>query len=75
VLRGSIIASIAATLGATAAILIARYLAREWVAGKIAAHPKFAAVDQAVAAEGWKKVGLIKRKPSRKSRMLGTGPG
>ena len=71
VLRGSIIASI----GATAAILIARYLAREWVAGKIAAHPKFAAVDQAVAAEGWKKVALIKRKPSRKSRMLGTGPG
>jgi len=63
VLRGSIIVSIAATLGATAAFLIARYVAREWVARKIAAHPKFAAVDQAVASEGWKMVGLIRLSP------------
>ena len=63
VLRGSIIVSIAATLGATAAFLIARYMAREWVAGKIAAHPKFSAVDQAVASEGWKMVGLIRLSP------------
>jgi uncharacterized membrane protein YdjX (TVP38/TMEM64 family) len=61
--RGSIIVSIAATLGATAAFLIARYLAREWVAGKLAAHPKFSAVDQAVASEGWKMVGLIRLSP------------
>ena len=52
-----------ATLGATAAFLVGRYVARDWAAGKIAANHGFAAVDQAVASEGWKIVGLIRLSP------------
>ena len=33
--RGGVIVSISATLGATAAFLVGRYVARDWVAGKI----------------------------------------
>src|SRR5688500_2361052 len=39
--RGFAIVSISATLGATAAFLVGRYLARDWIAGKIEGHPKF----------------------------------
>ena len=61
--RGAVIVSISATLGATAAFLVGRYLARDWVAGKIEGHPKFKAIDEAVAREGWKIVGLTRLSP------------
>lgn len=63
VLKGSIIVSLAATLGATAAFLVGRYLARGWVEKRIAGSPRFQAVDQAVAREGWKIVGLTRLSP------------
>ncbi len=63
VVRGSIYVSIAATLGATAAFLIGRYLARDLVAARIEANPKFKAIDEAVAREGWKIVGLTRLSP------------
>ena len=63
VVRGSIFVSIAATLGATSAFLVGRYLARDWVAKKIEGNEKFAAIDQAVAEEGWKIVGLTRLSP------------
>ena len=63
VVKGSVYVSLAATLGATAAFLVGRYFARDWVARKIATHPRFAAVDQAVASEGWKIVGLTRLSP------------
>jgi uncharacterized membrane protein YdjX (TVP38/TMEM64 family) len=62
-LRGFVIVSISATLGATAAFLVGRYLARGWIAGKIEGHPKFKAIDEAVAREGWKIVGLLRLSP------------
>src|SRR6266478_7354640 len=52
VVRGSIYVSIAATLGATAAFLVGRYLARDWVAAKIESNAKFKAIDEAVGKEG-----------------------
>ena len=58
--EGSIYVSIGATLGATAAFLSGRYFARDWVTAKIGAHPTFAALDQAVAAEGWRIVMLTR---------------
>jgi uncharacterized membrane protein YdjX (TVP38/TMEM64 family) len=61
--RGAVIVSISATLGATAAFLIGRYLARGWVANKIARYPRFIAIDEAVAREGWKIVGLMRLSP------------
>ena len=63
VVQGSIYVSIAATLGATAAFLIGRYLARDWVMRRIGAHPAFVAIDQAVADEGWRIVFLTRLCP------------
>lgn len=63
VLKGSALVSIGATLGATAAFLVGRYAARGWVSAKMAGRPKFKAVDEAVAAEGWKIVGLVRLSP------------
>ena len=63
VVQGSIYVSIASTLGATAAFLVGRYIAREWVAKRIESNPKFKAVDAAVAKEGWKIVGLTRLSP------------
>ena len=63
VLRGSIYVSIASTLGASAAFLIGRHLARQWVSSKIKGNEKFTAIDQAVAKEGWKIVGLLRLSP------------
>ena len=63
VVRGSIYVSVAATLGATVAFLIGRYAARQWVAARLASYPKFKAVDEAVAHEGWKIVALTRLSP------------
>lgn len=61
--RGFAIVSISSTLGATTAFLVGRYLAREWIAGKIAGHPKFDAIEEAVAGDGWKIVALLRLSP------------
>jgi len=63
VVKGSLLVSVASTLGATAAFLVGRYLARDWVARKIAKNAKFAAIDEAVGREGWKIVGLTRLSP------------
>jgi uncharacterized membrane protein YdjX (TVP38/TMEM64 family) len=63
VMKGSIIVSIAATLGATCAFLVGRHIARGWISKKIQANPKFQAIDEAVAREGWKIVGLTRLSP------------
>jgi uncharacterized membrane protein YdjX (TVP38/TMEM64 family) len=63
VVQGSIYVSVAATLGATVAFLIGRYAARQWVAVRLASYPKFKAVDEAVAHEGWKIVALTRLSP------------
>jgi uncharacterized membrane protein YdjX (TVP38/TMEM64 family) len=61
---GSALVSVGATLGATAAFLVGRYVARDWVAKKIEGNAAFAAIDRAVAAEGWKIVGLTRLSPA-----------
>jgi len=63
VLWGLVYVSIGATLGATAAFLVGRYLARDWVTRKIGAHPAFAAINKAVADEGWRIVFLTRLCP------------
>ena len=60
---GSVCVSISATLGATAAFLVGRYLARDAIARKIARNEKFATIDRAVADEGWKIVLLTRLSP------------
>ena len=63
VVQGSIYVSIAATLGATAAFLMGRYLARDWITRKLGAHPAFVAIDKSVAEEGWRIVFLTRLCP------------
>jgi uncharacterized membrane protein YdjX (TVP38/TMEM64 family) len=63
VIWGSVYVFIGATLGATAAFLIGRYLARNWITKKIADHKKFAAIDHAVGREGLKIVLLTRLSP------------
>ena len=63
VVKGSVAVSIGSTLGATCAFLIGRYLARNWVSGKIAGNEKFKAIDEAVGREGWKIVLLTRLSP------------
>jgi uncharacterized membrane protein YdjX (TVP38/TMEM64 family) len=63
VVWGSVYVSIAATLGATCAFLVGRYLARDAIARKIEGNERFAAIDRAVAREGWKIVGLTRLSP------------
>jgi uncharacterized membrane protein YdjX (TVP38/TMEM64 family) len=63
VVWGSIYVSIASTTGATAAFLVGRYIARDWVARKLAGNAKFKAIDDAVGREGWKIVALTRLSP------------
>ncbi|BAY40588.1 hypothetical protein NIES2111_49750 [Nostoc sp. NIES-2111] len=63
VVWGSIYVFVGATVGATSAFLVGRYLARGWVAKKIADNNKFAAIDQAVSKEGLKIVLLTRLSP------------
>jgi uncharacterized membrane protein YdjX (TVP38/TMEM64 family) len=60
---GTLYTLIGATLGSSAAFLIARYAARGVVERKIAGNPKFAAIDRAVGREGWKIVALLRLSP------------
>jgi uncharacterized membrane protein YdjX (TVP38/TMEM64 family) len=63
IVSGSIYALIGASLGATAAFLIGRYLARDWVFKKIEGNKKFRAIDGAVSREGFKIVLLTRLSP------------
>jgi uncharacterized membrane protein YdjX (TVP38/TMEM64 family) len=63
VVKGTIAVSVGSILGATCAFLVGRYLARDWVAGRIAGNPRFRAVDEAVGREGWKIVLLTRLSP------------
>jgi len=70
VIKGSIIVSIASTLGATCAFLVGRYFARGWVARKVETNSKFKQIDEAVGREGWKIVGLTRLSPIFPFNML-----
>lgn len=63
VIWGSLYVFIGATLGAVAAFLVGRYLARGWVKEKISSYKKFANIDKAVSKEGLKIVFLIRLSP------------
>ncbi|MEG5141036.1 MULTISPECIES: TVP38/TMEM64 family protein [unclassified Microcoleus] len=60
---GSIYVFVAATLGATFAFAIGRYLSRDRVVKYMEAHPKFKALDRAVAKSGLKIVFLTRLCP------------
>lgn len=61
---GMITVSIASTLGAAGAFLIARYVARDKVAKMAGRHPKFGAIDRAIDEGGWKVVAMLRLSPA-----------
>ena len=63
VVRGSLIVSSGRNVGATAAFLVGRHLTRRWVEEWLKRFPRFAAVERAVAREGWKVVLLTRLSP------------
>ncbi len=63
VILGSLYVFVGATLGAIAAFLVGRYVARGWVSKKIEGNHKFKAIDEAVGKEGLKIVLLTRLSP------------
>lgn len=68
--KGSVLVFVGAMLGATAAFLVGRYLARDWVARKIAGNAKFQAIDQVIGREGRKIIFLIRLSPAFPFNLL-----
>lgn len=68
--KGTLYSLIGATLGASAAFLVARYLARRAIEQKIAGNAKFAAIDKAVGREGFKIVSLLRLSPAFPFNLL-----
>lgn len=61
---GVVSASIGSTLGAAAAFLVARHLARAQVVQRLAEAPRLAAIDRAIGAGGWRIVALLRLSPA-----------
>ena len=57
------LALLSATLGASLAFLVSRYLVRDRIARIIANRPGLRAVDRAVADEGWRVIALLRLSP------------
>ena len=62
-LWGTVLVSVASTVGAALAFLAARYLLRERVARWVEGRRKFEVVDRAVGEKGWKIVFLTRLSP------------
>ena len=62
-LRGTLYVFAGATLGASGAFLVARYLARGLVERRLRGEARFAAVDRAIARQGRKIVFLLRLSP------------
>jgi uncharacterized membrane protein YdjX (TVP38/TMEM64 family) len=61
--RGTLYAFSAAVLGASAAFVVSRYLARALIERRLARDPRFAAIDRAVGREGRTIVLLLRLSP------------
>ena len=63
VVQGTAWVFLGASLGAVAAFLVARYVARGAVERRIARYPRFAALDRAIARQGGRIVFLLRLSP------------
>jgi uncharacterized membrane protein YdjX (TVP38/TMEM64 family) len=62
--EGSALVLVAATVGASAAFLIARYFARGYVERRLAGNRRFAAIDRAIGSNGRRVVLLLRLSPA-----------
>ncbi|MBI2944891.1 MAG: TVP38/TMEM64 family protein [Candidatus Wallbacteria bacterium] len=60
---GSLLVSPASVLGATAAFLLGRSIARPWVESRLRRQPRFEAIDRAVERDGFRVVLLLRLSP------------
>ena len=68
--KGMVAMSLGSVAGACAAVLVGRVVARDWVRAKMAGHPRFHAVSQAVGREGFKMVFLLRLSPAFPFNLL-----
>jgi uncharacterized membrane protein YdjX (TVP38/TMEM64 family) len=61
--KGTALVLVAASLGASAAFLVSRYLARGFVERRLAGNERFAAIDRAIGTQGRKIVLLLRLSP------------
>jgi uncharacterized membrane protein YdjX (TVP38/TMEM64 family) len=61
--QGTLLVMVASMLGATAAFVLGRTVLRGRIERRLAGQPRFAAVDRAVAAQGFKVVLLLRLSP------------
>ena len=62
--EGTLYVFVAATLGATAAFIVSRTIARTAIEKRLRGNEKFAAIDRAVAAQGRRIVFLLRLSPA-----------
>lgn len=74
-LTGALYVLVAATLGASGAFVVARYLARSAIERKLAGNERFAAIDRAIGNQGFKIVLLLRLSPVFPFNMLNYGLG
>lgn len=67
---GVIYVFVGAMIGATAAFIVGRYLARGWVAKKVDGNKSFKAIDEAIGKEGGKLMFLIRLSPAFPFNLL-----
>lgn len=60
---GVVAVSLGSTIGAAAAFLVGRTLARDWIAARVASDPRFAAMARAVEQQGFRIVFLTRLSP------------
>ena len=63
IFKGVAVVFVGATVGATLAFLVSRYVARDAIEHRLAGNARFAAIDRAVGREGLKIVSLLRRSP------------
>ena len=68
--RGVAFVFVGATLGSAAAFLVARYVARRAIERRIEGNTRFAAIDRAIAGQGFKIVFLLRLSPAFPFNLL-----
>jgi uncharacterized membrane protein YdjX (TVP38/TMEM64 family) len=61
--QGTASVFVGATTGASLAFLVSRYVARDWVAGRVASRAGLAKIDRAVGEQGFRIVLLLRLSP------------